>query len=176
VPETKPDPDNEASRRGEDDSNVNDDDRKAADEPASERNDSRSSPTSEQPTSLSIQSKIRSSSFRRTSISNNPLSPTAVSDLKSPTLPPLSPGGDTVTDIYRKQTRRIEELERENKRLEHEFAESQRRRIKAEREAEELRETTDELNVLKNKAEQVDAHAEETETLVRTPTVFTSTR
>ncbi|KAH0545159.1 hypothetical protein FGG08_000771 [Glutinoglossum americanum] len=64
--------------------------------------------------SLSVQSKIRSSSFRR--------SPTSANEppgggAKSPTLLLLSPEGDTIADIYRKQASRLEELERENRRL-----------------------------------------------------------
>ncbi|KAI0393294.1 hypothetical protein F5Y17DRAFT_467002 [Xylariaceae sp. FL0594] len=72
-------------------------------------------------TSLSKQSKIRSSSFR---------------------LGPLSPGleGETAADIYRKQAARIEDLEKENKRLAKEAGEAEKRYKKAEEELAELQE------------------------------------
>lgn len=72
-----------------------------------------SSPT--QRPSLSQQSKLRSSSFRQ-----GPLSPT------------LSPEGETAADIYRKQVARIEDLEKENKRLAKEAGDAERRYKQAE--------------------------------------------
>ncbi|KFY35907.1 hypothetical protein V494_05491 [Pseudogymnoascus sp. VKM F-4513 (FW-928)] len=79
--------------------------------------------------SLSVQSKMRSSSFRQGS-GPGPLSP-----------PILSPeGGDTAPEIHRRQQAKIEELERENKRLAKETSESERRWKKAEEDLEELRE------------------------------------
>ena len=75
-----------------------------------------SKPTHNRQPSLSIQSRMRSTSFRRTSVSQNPISPSN-NGPRSPTLPILSPEGDTVTDIYRKQASRLDELERENRRL-----------------------------------------------------------
>lgn len=81
-----------------------------------------SSPT-QRPTSLSQQSKLRSSSFRQ-----GPLSPT------------LGPDGETAADIYRKQVARIEDLEKENKRLAKEASEAERRYKKAEEELADLQE------------------------------------
>ncbi|OBT57497.1 hypothetical protein VE04_02140 [Pseudogymnoascus sp. 24MN13] len=79
--------------------------------------------------SLSVQSKMRSSSFRQ-GAGPGPLSP-----------PILSPeGGDTAPEIHRRQQAKIEELERENKRLAKETSESERRWKKAEEDLEELRE------------------------------------
>ncbi|PKS07776.1 hypothetical protein jhhlp_006384 [Lomentospora prolificans] len=85
------------------------------------------SPTQET-ASLAQQSKMRSSSFRKGSISG-PLSPGL-----------SSPDGTTAPEIYRKHVARIEELEKENDRINKELADSDRRRKKAEEELEELRE------------------------------------
>ena len=81
--------------------------------------------------SLSQQSKLRSTSFRKTSISS-PLSPSFQG--------PLSPDGETAPDIYRKHVARIEELEKENKRLAKEAADAEKRWQKAEEELADLRE------------------------------------
>ena len=115
--------------------------------------------------SLSLQSRMRSSSFRRTSVSQAPLSPTSNSS-KAPNLPALSPDGDAVTEIYRKQAFRLEELERENKRLfkEAEIAESRWR--KTEEELEELRENSGQVAELKSRAETADARLEEIKKMV----------
>lgn len=77
--------------------------------------------------SLSVQSKMRSSSFRQAS---GPLSPEIL----------FSPGGDTAPDIYRKQALRIEDLERENKKLSKDAGDAEKRWKKAEEELEDLRE------------------------------------
>lgn len=76
--------------------------------------------------SISQQSKMRSSSFRSTS---GPLSPRD-----------FPPEENTAPDIYLKQTIRIEELEKENKRLAKEASDGERRWKKAEEELEDLRE------------------------------------
>lgn len=94
--------------------------------------------------SISLQSKMRSSSFRRTSVEQRPLSP-ITNLLKSPTLPPLSPDGDTIPDIYRKQAVRLEELEKENKRLDKEAKDAETRWRKTEEELEEAREANSEV-------------------------------
>lgn len=61
-----------------------------------------------------------------------------------PTSPgPLSPDGDTAPDIYRKHVARIEELEKENKRLQKESSDSEKRWKKAEDELADLREDDD---------------------------------
>jgi hypothetical protein len=81
--------------------------------------------------SLSIQSKMRSSSFRQSS--GGPLSPGYG----------FSPDGDTAPDIYRKQAVRIEELEKENKKLLKDVSDGERRWKKAEEELEDIREAED---------------------------------
>lgn len=87
--------------------------------------------------SISIQSKMRSSSFRQTSAAGGPLSPDYG----------FSPEGGTAPDIYRKQANRIEELEKENKRLAKEAIDGEKRWKKAEEELEDLREAEDAPNV-----------------------------
>ena len=77
---------------------------------------------------LAQQSKARSASFRKPSISG-PLSPGL-----------FSPDGETAPDIYRKHVARIEELEKENKRLAKEATSSEKRWQKAEDELSALRE------------------------------------
>ena len=78
----------------------------------------------------------------------------------------LSPDGDSVTEIYRKQAARLDELERENKRLLKEAQEAEGRWKKTEEELEELREAGGELAELKARAEKIDAKNEEIEKLV----------
>lgn len=78
--------------------------------------------------SLAQQSKLRSTSFRAGS-TGGALSPG-----------PFSPEGDTAPDIYRKHVARIEELEKENKRLTKESTDSEKRWKKAEEELADLRE------------------------------------
>ncbi|CAD6574108.1 MAG: hypothetical protein ASARMPREDX12_006383 [Alectoria sarmentosa] len=107
--------------------------------------------------SLSIQSKMRSSSFRRQSLSQGPLSPTA----KSPDLPILTPDGDSVNSIYRKQAARLDELERENRRLAREAQENEKRWKQTEEELEELREASGDVARLKSRVEKADAENEE---------------
>ncbi|KAG6041788.1 hypothetical protein E4U41_002000 [Claviceps citrina] len=77
--------------------------------------------------SLAQQSKLRSTSFR--------------AGTAGPASPGLfSPEGDTAPEIYRKQVSRIEELERENKKLLKESADAEKRWKKAEDELAVLRE------------------------------------
>lgn len=116
--------------------------------------------------SLSLQSQLRSSSFRRTSVSQTQTSP-PLNGGKSPTLPILSPDGDTVNEIYRKQTARIDELERENRRLAKDVKDGEARLRKTEQELEELRESSGEVAELKLKARIVNAKSQEVEKLVR---------
>ena len=84
--------------------------------------------------SLSLQSKLRSSSFRQASLSGGPLSPSALKG--------FSPDGETAPDIFRKQALRIEELEKEAKRLAKEVQDGEKRWKKAEEELEDLREAS----------------------------------
>jgi hypothetical protein len=82
--------------------------------------------------SVSQQSKMRSSSFRQSS-----------GGLPSPGYG-FPTDGDTAPDIYRKQAVKIDELEKENKRLAKEAADGEKRWKKAEEELEDLREAQDE--------------------------------
>lgn len=116
--------------------------------------------------SLSIQSKMRSSSFRRQSLSQGPLSPSA-NGTKSPDLPTLTPDGDSVNSIYRKQAARLDELEKENRRLAKEAQESDKRWKRSEDELEELREASGDVAQLKARAEKADAQVEEFNKTVR---------
>jgi len=114
-------------------------------------------PHNRQP-SLSLQSKLRSSSFRRMSISQAPLSPNGT---KSPELPVLTPDGDSVNSIYRKQAARLDELEKENRRLAKEAQEAEKRWRHTEEELEELREASGEVAELKSRAQKAEAQMEE---------------
>jgi len=107
--------------------------------------------------SISIQSKLRSGSFRRTS-TVGPLSPSATSAF----LPALTPDGETMNDIYRKQAFRLDELERENKRLEKEAREGEARWRRSEEELEGLREASGEASAFKVQAQK----AEESQLLI----------
>ena len=79
------------------------------------------------PPSLAQQSKLRSTSFRAGASPGSP--------------GPLSPdGGDTAPDIYRKHVARIEELEKEIKKLSKDNEDSEKRWKKAEDELADLRE------------------------------------
>ncbi|CAG7924545.1 unnamed protein product [Penicillium olsonii] len=93
--------------------------------------------------SLSIQSKMRSSSFRKTSVSQGSVSPSP-STLKSPaqSLPPLTGDGESVHEVFRKQSTKIEELEKENKRLEKDLSDATTRWRKTEEQVEDLREAS----------------------------------
>ncbi|KAF2201643.1 hypothetical protein GQ43DRAFT_455625 [Delitschia confertaspora ATCC 74209] len=75
--------------------------------------------------SIAVESRLRSASFYRGDAGITPTSPTQ--------------GGDAVGDIYRKQAQRIEELEKENRRLTGEAEGAQERWKKMEEELEELR-------------------------------------
>ncbi|KAH9900304.1 hypothetical protein F4778DRAFT_771496 [Xylariomycetidae sp. FL2044] len=97
-----------------------------AEDPAVEEEPDKLASPTQTTASLSRQSKLRSSSFRQGTI--------------SPTGNPLSPEGDTAPDIYRKQVARIEDLEKENKRLAKEAGDSEKRWQKAEEELADLRE------------------------------------
>lgn len=79
--------------------------------------------------SVAVESRQRSASFYRGGAAGAPTSPTA-----------MTPGGGVSGDIYREQAQRIEELERDNKRLAGEVEEGEKRWRKGEEELEELRE------------------------------------
>jgi hypothetical protein len=80
---------------------------------------------------------MRSSSFRQSS--GGPLSPGYG----------FSPDGETAPDIFRKQALKIEELEKENKRLAKEASDGEKRWKKAEEELEDLREAEDDSSKTK---------------------------
>lgn len=83
--------------------------------------------------SLAQQSRARSTSFRKGSTSVGPASPSGPSGT-------FSPEGETAPDIYRKQVARIEELEKENRRVAKEAVDAEKRWQKAEEELADLRE------------------------------------
>lgn len=116
--------------------------------------DAPSSPSLQRNPSLSIQSKMRSSSFRQSSGS-------ALQSPSVPMTPGFGPDGDTASSIYLKQAARIDELEKENKRLAKEATDGERRYTKAEEELEALREAESETPAQKGTA------GEEVEKLVR---------
>ncbi|KAJ9638885.1 hypothetical protein H2199_006745 [Coniosporium tulheliwenetii] len=124
--------------------------------------DSSRPPHGRQP-SISIQSKLRSESFRRGSSSQDPASP--IGALRSPTFSPTSPAGEGAHEVFQKQAQRIEELERENRRLATESQEAVARRRKIEEELEELREASAEVAELRCRASEADERKEELEKL-----------
>lgn len=117
--------------------------------------------------SLSAQSKMRSSSFRKSSISQGAPAASSLGSLKSPPLPPLSPDTEHVHEVFRKQAARLEELEKENKRLERELEDANARRLKSEEQLEDLREASVEVVELKDRLEKAEKQVAEIEKLVR---------
>ena len=117
--------------------------------------------------SLSVQSKMRSSSFRQGPQSQAPLSPTFSASGKPLSLPPLSPEGGTMTEIYRKQAARLEQLEKDNRRLDKELQLTDARRKKAEEEVEDLRDAKGEVVALQERAHRAQQQEETLEKLVR---------
>jgi peptidoglycan hydrolase CwlO-like protein len=116
--------------------------------------------------SLSIQSKMRSSSFRKTSISQGSApSPAA---LKSPpqSLPPLTGDGESVHEVFRKQSTKIEELEKDNKRLEKELSDATVRWRKTEDQLEDLREASVDGAELREQLKQAEEKVASIEALV----------
>lgn len=127
----------------------------AADEPSKPEESSKSS-HGRQP-SMSIQSKLRSEYFRKAS---GPTSPGVTSPV-----PVLSPG-EGAHEIYKKQAQRIEELERENSKLQTDSQAAETRWRKLEEELQELREADGDATELKIKAQQAERSADEVEKLV----------
>lgn len=72
-----------------------------------------------------------------------------------------------MTDIYRKQAARLDELEKENRRLAKEAGEAEGRWKSMEAELEELRESSPEVAELRSRAQKADAKDEEINNLVR---------
>ena len=117
--------------------------------------------------SLSIQSKMRSSSFRKTSVSQGSHSPSPAA-LKSPpqSLPPLTGDGESVHEVFRKQSTRIEELEKENKRIEKELGDATTRWRKTEDQLEDLREASVDDAELRQKLKEAEEKVASIESLV----------
>jgi hypothetical protein len=118
--------------------------------------------------SLSIQSKMRSSSFRKTSVSQGSVSPSPSSTLKSPgqSLPPLTGDGDSVHEVFRKQSTKIEELEKENKRLEKDLSDATTRWRKTEEQVEDLREASVDCAELREQVKKAEEQVASIESLV----------
>lgn len=134
-------------------------------DPGSVKEDTVSDARRRQP-SLSVQSKMRSSSFRKSSVSYGSSSPNPLATIKSPPLPPLTPDGDSVQEVYRKQASRIEELEKENKKLEKDLEEANGRWKKTEEQLEDLREASVDVEELKDKLNKAEEKASEIDKLV----------
>ncbi|KKZ64511.1 hypothetical protein EMCG_01390 [[Emmonsia] crescens] len=141
----------------------------SAKEPTNESPSTRTAHARKQ--SLSVQSKIRSSSFRRSSIGQQtggdgqPVPSPSLLNIKSPSLPPLSPDGDAVPEVFRKQALRLEELERENRRLERELEDVGARWKKSEEKLEDLRDANAELVEVRDRLGRAEKRAEEVERL-----------
>lgn len=126
--------------------------------------------------SLSIQSKMRSSSFRKTSVSHGSPSPSPAATLKSPpqSLPPLTGDGESAHEVFQKQSTRISELEKDNKRMEKELADATSRWRKTEDQLEDLRESSVDVPELKEQLKKAEEKAASIETLVRISCLWTS--
>ncbi|ORY13148.1 M protein repeat protein-like protein [Clohesyomyces aquaticus] len=106
--------------------------------------------------SVAVESRLRSASFYQGGAGNTPTSPTAI-----------TPGGDVSGDIYRKQAQRIEELERQNKKLTGEVSEAEKRWMKGEEELEELREGREDVALAVERGREADKLRSEVESLKR---------
>jgi predicted RNase H-like nuclease (RuvC/YqgF family) len=95
--------------------------------------------------SVAVESRQRSESFYRSGAAGTPTSPN-----------PMTPAGGITSEVYREQAQRIEELERENKRLTGEVEENQSRWKKGEEELEELREGRGDVAVAVEKGKEAD--------------------
>ncbi|KAF2686709.1 hypothetical protein K458DRAFT_334650 [Lentithecium fluviatile CBS 122367] len=104
--------------------------------------------------SVAVESRQRSASFYRAS--GTPTSPTAI-----------TPGLGVSGDIYREQAQRIEELERENKRLAGEVEEGEKRWKSNEEELEELREGRGDVALAAEKGKEAEKLKSEVESLKR---------
>lgn len=69
----------------------------------------------------------------------------------------MSPGVGVTSEVYREQAQKIEELEKENKRLASEVEENERRWKKGEEELEELRESRGDAALAVEKGKEADA-------------------
>lgn len=87
------------------------------------------------------------------------------STTKSP-LPPLTGDGDEVHEVYRKQSIKIEELDKDRKRLEKELEEATGRWRKTEDELEDLREASVDVAELRDKLQKAEEKSGEIDALV----------
>ncbi|KAK2739969.1 hypothetical protein FQN57_006288 [Myotisia sp. PD_48] len=110
--------------------------------------------------SISVQSNMRSSSFRQGSL---PAGPPAT--VKSPPLPSLSPDGSTAPEVFRKQAIRLEELEKENKRLEKDLEIASAKWKKSAVQLDDLREASSETVELKERLAKAEMRADEADKL-----------
>ncbi|KAL6708603.1 hypothetical protein ACN47E_002584 [Coniothyrium glycines] len=106
--------------------------------------------------SIAVESRQRSESFYRSGNAGTPISPGL-----------LSPGGGVTSEVYREQAQKIEELEKENKRLANEAEESQNRWKKGEEELEELREGRGDVALAVEKGKEAEKLKAEVESLKR---------
>ncbi|PVI05229.1 hypothetical protein DM02DRAFT_610828 [Periconia macrospinosa] len=106
--------------------------------------------------SVAVESRQRSASFYRGGASGTPTDPA-----------PVTPGGGVTGDIYREQAQKIEELERENKRLAGEVEEGQARWRKGEEELEEMREGRADAALAIERGKEADKLKTEVESLKR---------
>lgn len=110
---------------------------------------------------------MRSESFRKSGPAsagvegNSPRTP-----MKSSYFPPLAGEHEEVQEIYRKQLARIEQLEKDQKKLEREVVAKSTSLDQAESELEELRSGNAKLADLQGKAGRADSNQEENEKLV----------
>jgi hypothetical protein len=95
--------------------------------------------------SVAIESRQRSESFYRSGAAGTPTSPNLA-----------APAGGITSEVYREQAQRIEELERENKRLASEVEENQNRWKKGEEELEEFREGRGDVALAVEKGKEAD--------------------
>ncbi|CAO2651845.1 Nn.00g001280.m01.CDS01 [Neocucurbitaria sp. VM-36] len=101
--------------------------------------------------SVAVESRQRSESFYRSGAAGGP----------------LSPGGGVTSEVYKEQAQRIEELEKENKRLAGEVEDSEKKRRKGEEELEELREGRGDVALAVEKGKEADKLKTEVESLKR---------
>ena len=153
----------ESPKREEHGLDTNDEEK--SDEQFNAESETPSRPNHGRQPSLSIQSKMRSTSFRQAS-GGMPVSPSGGG---SSGLAPLTPDGNAMSEIYRKQATRLDEVEKENRRLTKDLEASENRWRKAEEELEELRSSNAQIAELKSRAETAQAKSEEINKLVKLP-------
>lgn len=110
--------------------------------------------------SLSVQSKMRSSTFRHSS------------GVKSPPPVSSSPDGNTAPEVFRKQALRLEELEKENKRLENELQIADARSKRMDEQLDDLRETSGDVAELKGELSKAEKRGDEVDKLVSIDVFF----